>query len=147
MPTLRLQGFRVFFGNFAVAKSIPLQICLKYHPCLRLTLQSRRQIESNKSPLPCSLCALALNTGKPPVRTNRGSLFFPTAGTFRPRLGSMEFGFCGLRSVGRYGADRPSPAFSCAALYFCYSNKVCSARMPQRTGTNTAANMTRKADI
>ena len=83
----------------------------------------------------------------PPVRTNRGSLFFPTAGTFRPRLGSMEFGFCGLRSVGRYGADRPSPAFSCAALYFCYSNKVCSARMPQRTGTNTAANMTRKADI
>ena len=83
----------------------------------------------------------------PPVRTNRGSLFFPTAGTFRPRLGSTEFGFCGLRSVGRYGADRPSPAFSCAALYFCYSNKVCSARMPQRTGTNTAANMTRKADI
>ena len=37
----------------------------EYHPCLRLTLQSRRQIESNKSPLPCSLCALALNTGNP----------------------------------------------------------------------------------
>lgn len=84
---------------------------------------------------------------KPPVRANRGSLLLSAAGGFRPRLGSMEFGFWGLRHVGRYGADRPSPAFSCAALYFCYSNKVCSARMPQRTGTNTAANMTRKADI
>lgn len=28
----------------------------------------------------------------------------------------MEFGFCGSRRVGRYGADRPSPAFSRAAL-------------------------------
>ena len=75
----------------------------EYHPCLRLTLQSRRQIESNKSPLPCSLCALALNTGKPPVRTNRGSLLLSAAGIFRPRLGSMEFGFWGLRRVGREG--------------------------------------------
>ena len=40
---------------------------------------------------------------KPPVRTNRGSLFFPTAGGFRPWLGSMEFGFWGLRHVGREG--------------------------------------------
>ena len=61
---------------------------------------------------------------KPPVRTNRGSLFFPTAGRFRPRLGSMEFGFWGLRRVGREGADRPISAFSRAALYFCPSNKV-----------------------
>ena len=30
---------------------------------------------------------------KPPVRANRGSLFLPAAGGFRPQLGSMEFGF------------------------------------------------------
>ena len=28
VPTPLLQGFRVFSGNFAAAKSIPLQICL-----------------------------------------------------------------------------------------------------------------------
>ena len=59
-----------------------------------------------------------------PVRTNRGALFLSAAGIFRPRLGSMEFGFCGSRRVGWYGADRLSPAFSRAALYFCFSNKV-----------------------
>ena len=46
---------------------------------------------------PCAECR------KPPVRTNRGSLFLSAAGGFRPRLGSMEFGFWGLRRVGREG--------------------------------------------
>ena len=64
-PRLCFEVSECFPVFFAAAEAIPLQICLKYHPCLRLTLQSRRQIESNKSPLPCSLRALALNTENP----------------------------------------------------------------------------------
>ena len=67
----------------------------------RLTLQSRCQIESN-TPLPCSRCALALNTEAPRfVRT--GGLCVSTARGFRPRLGPMEFWFCGSRRVRREG--------------------------------------------
>ena len=40
---------------------------------------------------------------EPPVRANRGCLFLSAAGGFRPQLGSMEFGFWGLRRVGREG--------------------------------------------
>ena len=101
-----LRDFRVFSGNFAAAKSIPLQICLKYHPCLRLTLQSRRQIESNKSPLPCWLCALALNIENPRFARTGG-----LCSSLRPESSGRgwvlwSFGFAGHAASG--GRAMPS---------------------------------------
>ena len=46
-------------------------------------------------------------------------------------------GLAGHAALGGRARIVPPPAFSHAALYFCFSNKVCSVRMPQRTGTNT----------
>ena len=55
--------------------------------------------------------------------------------------------FAGHAASGGRAQTVPPPAFSRAALYFCFSNKFCSARMPQRIGINTASNMIRKEDI
>ena len=55
------------------------------------------------APLPCSLCALALNTGKPPVRANRGFLFLLMAGILRPPLAKGKpaaAGFYGIWFLG-----------------------------------------------
>ena len=57
-----------------------------------------------------------LSTVSPPVRANRGSLFLPAAGRFRPRLGSMEFGLWGLRRVGREGDALLVPGGQCEVI-------------------------------
>ena len=70
----------------------------EYHHYLRLTLPTAERIVAFRHQVAAHA---GRTTGKPPVRTNRGSLFLSAAGGFRPRLGSMEFGFWGLRRVGR----------------------------------------------
>ena len=109
VPTPLLQGFRVFSGIFAAAKSIPLQICLKYHPCLRLTLQSRRQIESNKSPLPCSLRTLALNTENPRFARTGGLCSSPRPEDFGRGWVLWSSGFGAYAASGGTARTVPPP--------------------------------------